>query len=157
MYNNFRGPRRVYKLNDIYRKEWLNIDIFSLSRWVDRMDKVFPGYVLNYGLTEKCMFIDMKNIIGIPANQIIHDQEFIKKIINFCIDNIKQTKPFAHMDWSMSNIIVNDDRMQMVDWDALKRYPYSLIEYKLNNDLELAFGNKLQNYISLEEYGVQKF
>lgn len=157
MYNNFRGPRRVYKLNDIYRKEWKNIDIFSLSKWVNRMHKVFPGYVLDYGLTENCMFIDMKNIKGIPADQIIHDQNFIKEIITFCIDNIQQTKPFAHMDWSMSNIIVNDDHKQMVDWDALKRYPYSLIEHKLNEDLNLAFGDKMKNYISLEEYGVQKF
>jgi len=157
VYNNFKGRRRVYKLDDFYRKEWEIKDIFSLQKWAYRMDKVFPGYVLDYGLNDSHMFVDMKFIKGVPANQIIHDQEFIKKIINFCIDNIKQTIPFAHMDWSMSNIIVSDDHMEMVDWDALRLYPYSLIEYKLNNDLELAFGNKIQNYISLEEYGVQKF
>ena len=52
---------------------------------------------------------------------------------------------------------MNDNTIEMVDWDNLGMYPYSLVEYKLNHDLKLAFGNKLNHYIYLEKYNVRKF
>ena len=157
MYNKILGKRRVFKSGNTYRKEWIDKGILNLSKWVDRVNHVFPGFILDYGLDDNCMFIIMRNLEGTPADKIIHDDLFIEKMIDFCINNIKHTAPLAHMDWSMSNIIVNDNTIEMVDWDNLGMYPYSLVEYKLNHDLKLAFGNKLNHYIYLEKYNVRKF
>ena len=130
--------RRVYKYKTHYRKHWnfASNKFFTtrlpIHEHVEIVNKLFPGYILGYKILKKCMWIDYKIIPGIPASEYFwykniqdtppKDKEFIKKIYNFCIDNIRETAPYAHYDWTLDNIIVDGDNLQLVDWDLCAIY-----------------------------------
>jgi RIO-like serine/threonine protein kinase len=92
------------------------------------------------------MWIDYKIILGKPASGFIHSDEFIKKIYNFCLSNIRETYPYVHGDWVLSNIIIHEDNIKMCDWDNLNIYPREDIIIKLHKDLESSFGDKFNKF-----------
>jgi len=53
VYNNFKGRRRVYKLDDFYRKEWEIKDIFSGGSFFDVTSLVSDLNYLNPFLSNK--------------------------------------------------------------------------------------------------------
>lgn len=141
---NKEKQRAVYKLEDRYRKVWYFVNEEWLDDHIEMLKEVNPGYVLNYGINvdTDSMFVEYKIISGVPANMFEHTEEFINKIYNFCIDSINSTAPYAHGDWVLSNIIIDGDALQLVDWDNLGVYPAELVLEKIGSDLKSAFGGK---------------
>jgi RIO-like serine/threonine protein kinase len=139
---NKQKRRSVYKLEDRYRKVWSFTDQDWLDDHISMLEDLMPGFVLDYKCSDTEMYIDYKIIPGTPASKFEHTPEFMKKIYNFCLDNINETQPYAHGDWVLSNIIVDDDKLTLIDWDNVNLYPPHLILEKLHDDLKSAFGDK---------------
>ena len=109
---NTDKTRAVYKLADgRYRKVWSTVDEKALKLHGETADTVKPT------------------------------QEFIDKIYEFCLGNINTTYPYAHGDWSLSNIILTDDDVSIVDWDNVAVSDPKDVIQKLHNDLKLGFGD----------------
>lgn len=133
--NKAKG-RKVYFCGDRYRKVWEN-KIDWIYSHVKILNRVTPDYVIDYGND----YIDYKVIEGITANTVEHTDKFINKIYNFCLENIKATKPWVHGDWVLSNIIIQpDDTMILIDWDNVGIYREEEYLSKLHTDLISAFG-----------------
>ena len=122
--------RRVYKYKTHYRKHWnFASNKFAtrlpIKEHVEMVNKLVPGYILGYKVLKKCMWIDYNIVPGIPASDMTvfpRTPEFITKVYNFCIDNIRETAPYAHYDWSLDNIIIDGDNLQLIDWDLCAIY-----------------------------------
>ena len=135
--NKAKG-RKVYFCGDRYRKVWEN-KIDWIYTHVKILNRVMPGFVIDYGND----YIDYKVIEGVTANTVEHTDKFINKIYNFCLENIKATKPWVHGDWVLSNIIIQpDDTMIMIDWDNIGIYREEEYLNKLHTDLISAFGEE---------------
>ena len=133
--NKAKG-RKVYFCGDRYRKVWEN-KIDWIYTHVKILNRVMPGFVIDYGND----YIDYKVIEGVTANTVEHTDKFINKIYNFCLENIKATKPWVHGDWVLSNIIIQpDDTMILIDWDNVGIYREEEYLSKLRTDLISAFG-----------------
>lgn len=139
---NKQKKRKTYKLNDRYRKVWDFVDVDWLQDHTKLLNEVVPDYVIDFGHDNKIMWIDYKTIPGKPASEFEHTDDFIKRIYTFCRNNIKETLPYVHGDWVLSNIIINGDTIKMCDWDNLNIYPKEDIIIKLHKDLKSAFGDK---------------
>ena len=139
---NTDKKREVYKLDDRYRKVWYVDDEFALEEHVSILDKVIPGYVLDYGVTQNSMFIDYHIVPGTPANKVLHTPEFFKRIYNFCHETLDQTLPYAHYDWVLSNIMLDGNNTYLVDWDNVGIYSPEEIQTKMESDLRSAFGER---------------
>ena len=117
----------VYKLKDRYRKEWqdLNHSFYFAGNNLDQhillLDKFMPGYVLDYNFTKNGFFIDYKILPGIPL-RLCNYQAIKEDVINICIEHLKTTWPYAHFDWSKSNILVDHDSVHLIDWDNIQDY-----------------------------------
>ena len=125
--------RRVYKGANFYRKQWDFANQEWLDDHIDIMEEVRPGYIINHGVEGGRMFIDTKIIEGTVANTLPHTPEFVKSIYNFCLDNINETQPYAHGDWVLSNIIVQGDSYELIDWDNVGVYQPNVILEKLES------------------------
>jgi len=118
--------RKVFKLKDRYRKEWPAGEKFyfagnTLDQHILLLDKFMPGYVLDYGFTKNGFFIDYKILPGIPL-ELCNYQAIKEDVINICIEHLKTTWPYAHYDWSKSNILVDHDSVHLIDWDNIQDY-----------------------------------
>lgn len=140
---NKEKHRATYFCGDRYRKVWGSSSPEWISNHVQLLNIHVPNYVLAFGEN----WIEYKIIPGKPASTFIHTPEFIDRIYNFCLSNIKQTAPYVHGDWSLSNIIVDGDNITMCDWDNLGIYPMDEVNAKLMFDLTNAFGTAFQQYI----------
>ena len=128
--------RKVYFCGDRYKKVWEN-KLDWIYTHVKILNRVMPGFVIDYGDD----YIDYKVIEGVTANTVKHTDEFINKVYNFCLENIKTTKPWVHGDWVLSNIIIQpDSTMTMIDWDNVGVYREEAYLNKLHTDLISAFG-----------------
>jgi hypothetical protein len=134
--------RDVYELPNSYKKVWKYKDIDLLINHVNIMNTIWPDYIKEYGWSHDTMWVEVKKISGVTANKFPHSSDFMKKIYKFCLDNIKQTAPYAHYDWVLSNIIIDNDKIYMVDWDNVGLYSKEEILIKLHADLKSAFGEK---------------
>lgn len=128
--------RSVYFDGTNYIKIWGNKTPQWIEEHVNLLQSHIPDYVVDYGVN----WISYKAVPGIPASEFSHTPEFINRIHNFCINQIKTTKPWYHGDWSLSNILIDGDTIRMIDWDNLGQYPEEEIYAKLKNDLSSAFG-----------------
>lgn len=130
--------RSVFFDGEHYVKVWHTATPQWISDHVSILETLIPGYVIEHGEN----WIKFKTIQGVPASTLEHTDDFIKKVYEFCLEQIKNTLPYAHGDWVLSNIIVNQDTMFMVDWDNVGTYPEDEIYKKLHHDLKSAFGEK---------------
>ena len=118
---------KVFKLKDRYRKEWYTINqkLYFAGNTLDQhillLDKFMPGYVLDYNFTKNGFFIDYKILPGIPL-ELCNYQAIKEDVINICIEHLKTTWPYAHYDWSKSNILVDHDSVHLIDWDNIQDY-----------------------------------
>ena len=149
---NKEKKRAVYKLADRYRKVWyVNPDSApfaeTLAEHLELLDQFVPGYVLDYGYTTESIYVDYKKIPGTLASKFPHTEDFIKKIYNFCLDNINKTSPYAHGDWVLSNMLIDGDNITLIDWDNLGVYDAKDVLEKLNTDLRSSFGPKFDEVI----------
>ena len=93
-----------------------------MQEHVDIMHKVFPGYLLNYGNFNKhSYFIDYKFLPGTSIMKYSHTPQFIEKFRKFCIDNVKETFPYSHGDWTLANVLEHKGKWTLIDWDTGER------------------------------------
>lgn len=133
---NIEKGRSVFFNGDHYVKVWTDITPQWISEHVRLLKDLLPGYVLDHGGN----WISYRIIPGVPASTFPQTPEFFAKIKNFCLENIKQTYPYVHGDWSLSNIIIDNDDINLCDWDNVGIYPAEEVNEKLEYDLRNAFG-----------------
>lgn len=111
--------RTVHNYKTHYRKHWNYTDPEWFYPHLEIVNKLRPEFVINARLTKKAMWIDYKVIPGRKANDpdFVRDDQFISRIYDFVISNIKETYPYAHCDWALGNIIIDDTNIELVDWD----------------------------------------
>lgn len=144
---NLQKKRQTWKFNDYYRKVWLFKDLVWQKQHVELLNEVVPNYVLSFNHDDNNMWIDYHIVPGVPASTFLHTDEFIKRIYDFCIKNINETRPYAHGDWVLSNILVDGDTLRLCDWDNLNIYPEEDKITKLKLDLRSAFGKRFDEVI----------
>ncbi len=135
---NKEKHRSVFFDGENYVKVWGNTTPQWISEHVSILNELVPNYVIEYGGN----WIKFKTVQGTPASEFDHTEEFINRVYNFCLEQIEKTLPYAHGDWVLSNIIIKEDSMFMVNWDNVGIYPKEEIYKKLHNDLKSAFGEK---------------
>jgi RIO-like serine/threonine protein kinase len=146
---NIQKHRKVYKLKDRYRKIWSDNRANWIINHVEILNKINPGYVLDFGID----FIDYKIVLGYPANTILHSDSFCFTICDFVFNENKRTYPYAHGDWVLSNIIVNEDKFTLIDWDNVGIYTDDDINKKIYSDLTSAFGiERIQKYYDTTKF-----
>ena len=125
----------VLKFKRFYRKVWLSEPDFKsnkLQEHIKLLDKLAPGYVLDYKVNDSTQedwhtYIDYRIVPGTPAVEFEPTKEFINKIQNFYLLSLQQYKPYAHWDWSLSNILIDGDNMQLIDWDNVSIFSVCLL------------------------------
>ena len=132
--------RTVYKYKTHYRKHWnwretteTPIVSLPLDEHIEVVNKFFPGFIIEHKVLKNSTWIDYNIVPGISAVEFPKEPEFIKKIYNFCLKNIEQTKPYAHFDWTLENIIINGDKMQLIDWDTCAIYTEKEVQKHFNS------------------------
>lgn len=133
---NKEKQRSVFLNGDRYVKVWGNRPTMWITEHVQLLEQHVPGFVIDHGAN----WISYKLIPGVPASKLPHTPEFVKRIHEFCINQINETRPWFHGDWTLSNMIVDGDTITMVDWDNLGQYSEEEMQAKLNSDLKSAFG-----------------
>tara|TARA_Y200000002_G_C22645841_1_gene649098 strand:+ start:599 stop:1060 length:462 start_codon:yes stop_codon:yes gene_type:complete len=139
---NIEKKRKVYKLEDRYRKVWEGVNVEMQEEHIAILNEVMEGWVIDYGVTKDTTWIDYHIVPGTPANTFAHTPQFVQRIYDFCIDSIQQTSPYAHYDWVLSNIMIDGDNTYLVDWDNVGLYSPEQMMGKLESDLRSAFGDK---------------
>lgn len=138
--------RQVWKLDNCIQKRWYSRNIDWLEDHISILDNIFPNYVISYGKDINFVYANFEILPGTVANVIPHTEDFVLQIYDFCIENIKSTYPYAHGDWVLSNMIVNDKNViKMCDWDNIGIYSKEEILNKLHSDLSSAFGTIFNN------------
>tara|TARA_X000001036_G_scaffold204190_1_gene191880 strand:+ start:155 stop:733 length:579 start_codon:yes stop_codon:yes gene_type:complete len=114
--------RTVHNYKTHYRKHWNYTDPEWFYPHIEMLNKLRPGFVINARLTKKGMWIDYKVIPGQKASDpdFVRDEQFISRIYDFVISNIKETYPYAHCDWALGNIIIDDTNIELIDWDCCR-------------------------------------
>lgn len=134
---NKEKQRTVYYCGDRYHKVWDNVMPVWINNHVQLLNQVVPGYVLSHGNN----WIDFAIIPGTPVSQLPHTEELVTKVYKFCLENIQQTYPYAHGDWALSNMLIDNNDIRMCDWDNLGLYTREDITKKLHEDLVSSFGD----------------
>jgi RIO-like serine/threonine protein kinase len=134
---NKEKNRSVFFNKTHYVKIWDNISPNWINDHVKLLKEFTPGYVIDYGNN----WISYNVITGTLASTVPHSREFVNFIHKSCLDQIKSTSPWYHGDWSLSNIIINNNKIHMIDWDNLDQYKEEEVYIKLNSDLKSAFGD----------------
>ena len=138
---NIEKQRAVYRKDkDTIRKIWYNTPFEWMEEHRAMLDILNPDYVKDIGWNKDHVWMDMKLIPGTPASQFPHTKEFVKRIRNYVNEQYNSTKPYAHGDWVLSNIIINDNELHMIDWDNLGKHPNFFVKRKIKRDLKSAFG-----------------
>ena len=123
--DNKERKRKVIKLSDRYRKIWYGdnpqekLGTKNLNEHVRLLKRYVPDFVIDYGLSEEVMVIDYKIRPGNPLNYYELTSELKEKVRNYCIHSLNKTWPYAHRDWTPTNIIIDNDSIHLVDWDNI--------------------------------------
>ena len=128
--------RSVFFNKTHYIKSWDNLPPSLISEHVRLLREIVPNYVVDYGSN----WISYNIIPGTPVSRMKHTLELMESVYNFCLENIKETSPYAHGDWALSNILIDGDNIRMCDWDNLGIYPLEEVYSKLHQDLLDGFG-----------------
>lgn len=151
---NKEKQRSVFKLeNGSIKKYWHNKDVNWLNAHIDILNKVNPGYVIDKGFDHLGIWAEFKHLTGFPAQFREHTPEFIKFIYYGCLKNLDDTAPFSHGDWVLSNIFINNDRLNFCDWDNVGIYNRESVMDKLHKDLYSAFGEKFYKVTGYDPSG----
>lgn len=145
--SNISRKREVWLLNDRYRKIWRYLRLDLLTRHVRLVNLAFPGYIIDHGYDQEHMWVDYRIIEGVRVDTLLLDDEKILKIYNFCLKNIRETAPFYHGDWNLSNIIVNEDNFTLVDWDTINTDTEDKMLIKMHFDLRSSIGSRFDKFI----------
>jgi len=68
---------------------------------------------------DEWFYIDVKRVPGVMAYSLPKTPELAQRVYDFCIDNINKWAPIYHGDWNLDNIIVDGDKMTLIDFDYI--------------------------------------
>jgi len=146
---NKQKQRKTFLLdNGCYKKVWYFKDEGWIVNHVSILNKLLPNYIRSFGADKTSMWVILNPLPGVPVSTLPHTDQLIKDVYNFCLQNIKETKPYTHGDWVLSNILYNDGEMALCDWDNVNIYPKKNILIKLHSDLESGFGKRFKEIIN---------
>lgn len=151
---NKEKHRAVYRLESgDYKKLWYDRDLDWLNGHIKILNKVNPGYVLEYGMDGNTAWAVFKQLKGFPANLREHTTEFMLFIYSRCLKNLNDTAPYSHGDWVLSNMYVEGDQLNFCDWDNVGMYDHDLSLDKLHRDLHSAFGERFYKVVGYDPAG----
>ena len=136
----------TYQSDNFFLKKYYDWTEDYHEKHTDCLERIFPGYILEAGVEEDHVWKKYKVLPGIPALEFEHTEEFILKILNFCINNYHQTYPYAHMEWSLANMLVDDETVHLCDWDSLAIYPPKKVWKAMHNQCFDMFGPRIQDF-----------
>jgi hypothetical protein len=142
---NISKKREVWKLDSCIQKKWYTQDLEWLSNHIDILNILVPDYVISYGKKDNFIYANFKILDGIPVNELPFSEDLMFKVYESCLENIKNTKPYVHGDWALSNMLLYNNKISMCDWDNVGIYPKEEVIAKLNSDLSSAFGSFFRN------------
>ena len=145
---NLVKKRSVYRAETFIRKYWHDKTLRWVKSHAIRVALVIPDYVIDVGIDCTGPYMDTYILPGQPADTFDHTDEFIRKIYEFCLQNIKDTKPYVHGDWVLSNMIIDGNIIRLCDWDNLGIYTRADIMKKLRSDMISAFGDRFLEVIN---------
>lgn len=135
---NHEKKRSVYYTGTTYIKKWDDATSEWTNEHVKLLKELVPGYVIEHGDN----WIEYNEVNGTLASTVPHTDDYCKVIYDYCKQQIESTKPYAHGDWVLSNMIITDRGIRMIDWDNLGIYDETLVKEKLERDLISAFGKE---------------
>lgn len=151
---NLAKKRSVYKLpNGNFKKYWHDRDIDWVVSHINILNQIVPNYLVNYGEDSSGGWIEVSHLKGFPANLRAHTDEFMLFVYEGCLTNIKETAPYAHGDWVLSNIYIEGDRLNFCDWDNIGIQDSETVLDKLHKDLHSAFGDRFYELIRYDPSG----
>jgi thiamine kinase-like enzyme len=139
---NLIKKRSVYKTDNFIRKYWHDKTLNWATQHYHLVKQFAPELVIEVGQDCSGVYMDMNIVKGSLATSFEYTDEFVKKIYKFCLKNIEETKPFAHGDWTLSNMIIDGENIVLIDWDNVGIYPKSTIMRKLRSDMIATFGDR---------------
>lgn len=139
---NKSKKRQVFYDGNFYYKKWLFSDPIWLEDHYNILLELCPYLPYNFYYDSASMTLVTNKIQGSLASQQEHTRSFINFIYDSCIDNIIETSPYYHGDWSLSNMIISNNTVIFIDWDNVNYYPRDAAIEKLHHDLSSAFGDK---------------
>lgn len=144
----------TFKSDDFYLKKYYDWSPEYLETHTKRVNNFFPGYILDTGVEEDYVWSKLKVIPGIMAAEFDQDDDFIYRILNFCIKNYHQTYPYAHMEWSLKNILIDEqDNIQLCDWDSYGIYPPKMVWKEMHRAFFVMFGKKIDDFLQKKYTG----
>ena len=141
--------RSVHFDGEFYYKSWNFSDSSWLEAHVELLNTYAPEIVNSYSCNKDRMPLKMNVIEGKLASTFDHTQEFFDKIYSACIKDLERTRPYAHGDWVLSNMIITpDDKVVFIDWDNINLFPRKGAMIKMHLDLKSAFGEKFEGFLN---------
>ena len=144
---NISKQRIVYRLSDRVRKVYSNVSIEQIRAHVMIMDLVYPGYILDYGTCTEGVFLECIIVEGVACNTLEHTIDNINKVYSYCIENMRETYPYMHMDWAPSNILYDGKQFNMVDWDNIAIVDINQALAELDIDMRECYGSQFDLFI----------
>ena len=136
----------VWEFEDFFRKKWMFKDEAWLAEHIKMLKEIGPvGYLKGHGADDNTMWIDTFKIKGQLATTFPQSPEFIEKVTDYCLEHYNKTKPYAHFDWELSNMIIDNDNITLLDWDNCAIYPEGQIIDKMDADFKKAFADKFDS------------
>jgi len=139
--------RKVYDGGTFIRKIWGNRSLLSVDSLARRINSVFPNYIIDIGETHEGAFMDLTKLNGVLVSTLVQTDDLVKQVYKFCIDNMQHTLPYYHYDWALSNMIIDNGKITLCDWDNLNLYTEFDAIKKLDEDLSNAFGDRYRRVI----------
>ena len=141
--------RSVHFDGEFYYKSWNFSDADWLVAHVELLNTYTPEIVNSYSCSKDRMTLKMNVIEGKLASTFDHTQEFFDKIYSACIKDLERTRPYAHGDWVLSNMIITKDNVvKFIDWDNINLFPRKRAMMKMHLDLQSAFGDKFERFLN---------
>ena len=145
--SNISKQRIVYRLSDRIRKVYGNVTIDQIRAHVMIMDLVCPGYILDYGICDRNVFLECIIVDGVACSTLEHTLDTISKVYSYCIQNMCETYPYMHMDWAPSNILYDGKTFNMVDWDNIAIVDINQALAELDIDMRECYGSQFDLFI----------
>lgn len=137
--------RTVYSDHHYVKKHWRDKTVDWMLNHIKILDLIRPNYVKGCGIDSSGVYILFDILPGTLADTYPHTDDFIRTILNYCLELNESTKPFYHGDWVLSNMLIDSDNtIRMCDWDNVGLHTIEEVKEKLYSDLYSAFGDRFK-------------
>ena len=158
--SNRHDDRYVELIDDnTIRKHW-KYSLNWLRKHIDILERVIPDRVLSYGVEDYGVYVDLQYVHGIPAlDWTVLNEDYMKYVIMFWVNNAKSTFPHVHWDWHLSNTLILQEQhtnitentsFEMIDWDQCRLATHEEVHDRILHCVTCDFKNYASKDILLE-------